>query len=635
MIKVVEGILVREVDIGLDTHRYLAIVPLDKYIQGAIDIHLSRSHCGQHVLQNLLRETVWNPHDWRVVKDVCYTCQLCQCFKPPCNVAHPGYKKIISACPFDLLSIDLVNLPLTQDQFRCCLVAVDHYTKYMYAVALKNKTSETIVQALEKVVFQRCLQLPSRILSDNGPEFDNTLLYIYASPNHPEPNGGVERANQTLIKLISLYQGDQSNWVNILPEVVRTYNSNPHSTTKRAPVSFFIERANSLRHSYDNLLTAAWREPSHKFAPFMIGQLVGKKIFHSGHLTTNKLAPKFEGPYRIRSIDVHERSYEISLMVNEVTPSWGKVHRVHHSHLRPWVPRPNYLAAFDLGGKVFPPAAQLNKTNKNINTFGNGVISNTHANNFNRNNFAGFVPSVISRHPIGGGRANVPPLSSITPSLISVAPPLITVAPPIIPARLPNALSGVNTGGEVPLTPRPPLVNNTNIGSSTPININFIPAPLHLTPVVEITENTDNVVRPRENVTPSVNTDNRIEELNKSLSSLGESNLDLDPFSGFPSLDSSDERTMSRIEALLENPSGLDFTNDSIINPPIDLNVTPLVPVPINILPQVVIPEVVPNIIVSPERINRSRLPIPVIFNSPPAARLRSTNKKPTGFYKN
>ncbi|CAF4507375.1 unnamed protein product, partial [Rotaria magnacalcarata] len=172
---------------------------------------------------------------------------------------------------------------------------------------------------------------------------------IYASPNHPESNGGVERANQTLIRLLALYQGDQSNWVHILPEIIRTYNGNPHSTTKRAPVSFFIERANSLRHSYDNLLSAAWREPSHKFAPFMIGQLVGKKIFHSGHLTSNKLAPKFEGPYRIRSIDVNERSYEISLMVNEVTPSWGKVHRVHHSHLRPWIPRPNYLAAFDLG----------------------------------------------------------------------------------------------------------------------------------------------------------------------------------------------------------------------------------------------------------------------------------------------
>ncbi|CAF4248081.1 unnamed protein product [Rotaria magnacalcarata] len=327
---------------------------------------------------------------------------------------------------------------------------------------------------------------------------------IYASPNHPESNGGVERANQTLIKLLALYQGDQSNWVNILPEVVRTYNSNPHTTTKRAPVSFFIERANSLRHSYDNLLTAAWHEPSHKFAPFMLNQLVGKKIFHSGHLTSNKLAPKFEGPYRIRSINAHERSYEISLMVNKLTPSWGKVHQVHHSHLRPWISRPNYLAAFDLGGEVFPPAAQLNKTNKNINTFGNGVISNTHANNFNRNNFVGFVPSVISIPPIGGGGANLPPLSSVTPSLISLTPPLIAVAPPLNSAALPNVPVRIIRGG-VPLTPCPPLVNNNNIGSSTPININFIPVPLNMTPVIDIGKNIDNVVMPRENLTPIEN----------------------------------------------------------------------------------------------------------------------------------
>ena len=499
----------------------------------------------------------------------------------------------------------------------------------MYAVALKNKTSETIVQALEKVVFQRCLQLPSRILSDNGPEFDNTLYRhmlvkyniqpIYASPNHPESNGGVERANQTLIRLLALYQGDQSNWVNILPEIIRTYNSNPHTTTKRAPVSFFIERANSLRHSYDNLLTAAWREPSHKFAPFMIGQLVGKKIFHSGHLTTNKLAPKFEGPYRIRSIDVHERSYEISLMVNEVTPSWGKVHRVHHSHLRPWVPRPNYLAAFDLGGKVFPPAAQLNKTPTHINTFGNGIIGNTHANRSNRNNFVGFVPPVNSSL-VGGG--------SLGTALNSTAPIVNTLAPTVVSAIPHNIPVVINAGGGVPQTPRPPLID-MNRDTSTPININFPPAHSNISPIINISENANNTSMPRENIIPSVIAEDPIAVLNKSLNSLPcleESGLDRDPFSGFPTLDSSDERTMSRIETLLDNPRGLSYTfEDTIVEPPVQ----------INIIPEVLVPNLAPNVVASPERVNRSRLPIPVIVNSPPAARLRSTNKKPTGFYKN
>ncbi|CAF2171056.1 unnamed protein product [Rotaria magnacalcarata] len=334
-IQIKENILVREIDLNLDTHHFVALITLNAFIRGAIEIHISKAHCGQHVLKTILRETVWHPSDWKVIEDVCHTCQVCQRFKPPCNVANPGYLKLVSNCPFDLMSIDLMNLPITRDNFKCCLVAVDHYTKYMYAAPLKDKTAATVVQTLERVILQRCLQLPSRILSDNGPEWDNSLYRnmlvrnnikpIYSSPNHPESNGGVERANQTLQHLLARYEGEHTDWVRSLPEVVRIYNSSPHATTKRTPVSFFLQRANSLRNDQDNLLKAAWREPSHKFAPFMISQLVGKKIIHKGFLTKNKLAPKFEGPFQIISVNPNERSYQISAMVNELTPIYSQL----------------------------------------------------------------------------------------------------------------------------------------------------------------------------------------------------------------------------------------------------------------------------------------------------------------------
>ncbi|CAF3408105.1 unnamed protein product, partial [Rotaria socialis] len=155
------------------------------------------------------------------------------------------------------------------------------------------------------------------------------------------------------------------------------------------------------------------------------------------------------------------------------------------------------------------------------------------------------------------------------------------------------------------------------------------------TPIININESADNAVLPREGITPSVTIDTRIEELNRSL---GESSLDLDPFSGFPSLDSSTERIMSRIETLLENPRGLSFTNDSIIDPPIDTSIPP-----INVIPEIInIPPIneVPTVInipaenLSPVRANRSRLPIPIVVDSPPVNRLRRSNLKPAGFYK-
>ncbi|CAF4900353.1 unnamed protein product, partial [Rotaria socialis] len=529
-IKIVDKILVREIDINLENHRFVSIITLDAFIKGAIEVHISRAHCGRQVLKTILRETVWNPNDWRVIEDICHTCQICQRFKPPCNVAHPGFKKIVSACPFDLLSVDLMNLPITRDRFKCCLVAIDHFTKYLYAVPLKDKTAETVVHALERIVFQRCLQLPSRILSDNGPEWDNTLYRqmlirnniqpIYSSPNHPESNGGVERANQTLKNILARFEGEQVDWVTILPEAVRIYNSSPHTTTQRTPVSFFLERAHSLRNNRENLLSAAWREPSHKFSPFMISQLVGKKIMHKGFLTQNKFEPRFEGPFQIVSVNDNDRSYIISSMVNETTPAFGKPIKVHHSHLRPWIPRPNYLAKFDLGGKIFPPQPNLNQTLSRCHYY--KMYNNP--SRMSTNSFLGFHPATPSVQPIApGGNLAIPPIVE----------------------ELVEPQNGA-VGGNIPQgPPRPQPATEGEATSSTPLNLNIAPPLIFESPIFENLNSSESIVN--------------------------------DSFEGFPSIDSSTERALSRLENLLASP---EIENPSLLvrNPLISNQPIPTVP---------------------------------------------------------
>ncbi|CAF4256814.1 unnamed protein product, partial [Rotaria magnacalcarata] len=54
------------------------------------------------------------------------------------------------------------------------------------------------------------------------------------------PEGRVEseieiKNKEEKVNIDSQNKGDQSNWVQCLPEVVRIYNSNPHSTTQRSP----------------------------------------------------------------------------------------------------------------------------------------------------------------------------------------------------------------------------------------------------------------------------------------------------------------------------------------------------------------------------------------------------------------
>lgn len=68
---------------------------------------------------------------------------------------------------------------------------------------------------------------PSVIQSDNGTEFKNLIMkelcekyYVkqrFSRPRHPQSQGIVERANQTLIRRISkALCGEESRWISIL-----------------------------------------------------------------------------------------------------------------------------------------------------------------------------------------------------------------------------------------------------------------------------------------------------------------------------------------------------------------------------------------------------------------------------------
>ena len=63
------------------------------------------------------------------------------CVIPPKFKIHTSY-------PFEFLAIDLMSLPKTQSGYVACLVAVDHYSKFVAAIPIKNKKSQTVIEAL-------------------------------------------------------------------------------------------------------------------------------------------------------------------------------------------------------------------------------------------------------------------------------------------------------------------------------------------------------------------------------------------------------------------------------------------------------------------------------------------------------
>ena len=114
--------------------------------------------------------------------------------------------------PMDLVHIDYVKMEVTvglkeKPEVKDVLVVEDHFTCYLQAYVTKNHTARTTAQVLYNEYFS-VFGFPRRLMSDQAPEFSGKVIAalcdllgvakICTSPYHPQSNGTVERAHQTL-----------------------------------------------------------------------------------------------------------------------------------------------------------------------------------------------------------------------------------------------------------------------------------------------------------------------------------------------------------------------------------------------------------------------------------------------------
>jgi transposase InsO family protein len=93
--------------------------------------------------------------------------------------------------------------------------------------------------------------VPKSIQADNGKEFRNSLLndyhrnlnvtVVHGRPRNPRAQGQVERVNQTIKRRLSkaLNGVSEKRWVDLLPTIVRQYNTTIHRATNKSPFMLF------------------------------------------------------------------------------------------------------------------------------------------------------------------------------------------------------------------------------------------------------------------------------------------------------------------------------------------------------------------------------------------------------------
>ncbi len=115
------------------------VVPFHFLVEMGLAMHYKRAHPGRNKLIKMLQSVLWHPSLTKVAQDVCYSCELCQKFKIGTQLVHPPMLKIVAPKPFELVATDLIQLPPSRTGHIGCLVCVDHGSKWIAAVPIRNK----------------------------------------------------------------------------------------------------------------------------------------------------------------------------------------------------------------------------------------------------------------------------------------------------------------------------------------------------------------------------------------------------------------------------------------------------------------------------------------------------------------
>ncbi|XP_023312196.1 uncharacterized protein LOC111692419 [Anoplophora glabripennis] len=157
----------------------------------------------------------------------------------------------------DLWQIDLAEMQDFANKnkgHRYILIVIDCYSKYVWAKPLKKKTAMEVSTAMKNIL-REATYSPTNLQSDQGLEFYNrqfsTLMHQYGINHYStfstKKAAMVERVIRTLKNWIYKEFSARGNyrWINILPEIIKSYNNRVHRTIGMKPVD--VKRSTELK----------------------------------------------------------------------------------------------------------------------------------------------------------------------------------------------------------------------------------------------------------------------------------------------------------------------------------------------------------------------------------------------------
>ena len=241
--------------------------------------HRQLSHVGGKKIEDYMKSYYHFQNMQEVISQVVRGCMPCKMAKQGHGENRAKPRPIYASKPYELVALDLAELPRTVRGNRYIFLAVDAFSRRAAAFPIGDKSAATVAEKFEFCFLPTCVVMPARILSDNGGEFQNELFaellrkygmkHETIAPGYPQSNGGVERLVGTIKSLLRTVCLEGGEWDERLPDVVYSYNNTKHSSTGWRPVEVF------LGHAARIVWPKRKKVGSHK--AFNVGDLVLKK----------------------------------------------------------------------------------------------------------------------------------------------------------------------------------------------------------------------------------------------------------------------------------------------------------------------------------------------------------------------
>ena len=196
----------------------------------------------------------------------------------------------------EIWSIDLADMvdckTSNNKGYRYIFIIIDNYSKYLWAIPLKNKYSQTITNEFSNIL-STSKRKPLKIESDRGSEFYNSIFQTFLKSKNIQHYSRftdkgpsiAERVIRTVRNLLKkpVFLAGNADWISELPSVIKNFNKTIHSSTKLTPIQ--ASKKSNERKVYSSLQDRRVKQTP----KFKLGDLVRtadiKRVFSKGDST--------------------------------------------------------------------------------------------------------------------------------------------------------------------------------------------------------------------------------------------------------------------------------------------------------------------------------------------------------------